>query len=824
LPSAERHPHILLRDRAEAKQYGYPGGGGGDKKLPPRQRTAHAARLRSELDRLRSEALAHRQKATALRLPARQGVYLELESEPGFELELQSLDSRREEGMKLVAVRPSPDREDTTLATVFVPDGELKTFERKIRKYAEKDSRGGRPSHQALIETIAHIRLATLRSFWTDEDELLPAPGEAIWWEIWLRAPEQELFTSFQQAAETLGIEIGTRSLQFVSTRVLLAYGTLEQLADSVEVVDSIAELRRAKELASVFMQLPRREMGEWVENLLRRTQPPPSDAPSICLLDTGVNRGHPLLQAAIDPADLQAVDPAWGVDDREGHGTGMAGLALYGDLTAALAGSFSVELPAWLESVKILPPPPRINHPDLHGEITRQATYRAEVEGPGRSRVYLMAVTARDGRDRGRPSSWSAAVDQLAYGGDGEPRRLWVLAAGNSDPQARNNYPDALETEEIHDPGQAWNALTVGAYTELWQVVERDFDGWEPVAGPGELSPSTTTSGTWTRTDWPLKPDVVFEGGNAARSPAGEIDTPDSLSLLTTHHRPGERLLSTFGDTSAASTQAARMAATLKGRYPDLWPETIRALIVHSALWTNAMRDRYGPLKTKTDYEHLIRHCGFGAPSLEKALWSADNRLTLIAQEAFQPFIHKEKGGNAVFKDMHLYKLPWPVEELQQLGEVEVELRVTLSYFIEPNPSERGHKVRHRYASHGLRFDVRGATETPEQFHKRLNKSAREDGERSPGTGDGQQWLVGSANRHKGSLHCDLWRGTAADLASRRHLAVYPVAGWWKERPRLERWKRKARYSLVVSIQSPEVEVDLYTPVLQQISTAIEI
>ncbi len=42
---------------------------------------------------------------------------------------------------------------------------------------------------------------------------------------------------------------------------------------------------------------------------------------------------------------------------------------------------------------------------------------------------------------------------------------------------------------------------------------------------------------------------------------------------------------------TSAATAQAARLAAIVQAEYPNLWPETARALIVHSAEWTQAMR-----------------------------------------------------------------------------------------------------------------------------------------------------------------------------------------------------------------------------------------
>ena len=88
----------------------------------------------------------------------------------------------------------------------------------------------------------------------------------------------------------------------------------------------------------------------------------------------------------------------------------------------------------------------------------------------------------------------------------------------------------------------------------------------------------------------------------------------------------PQERLFTTTNATSAASALGARMAAQLMAAYPALRPETIRALIVHSAEWTAAMRAVYLPAHgqpSKSDYVNLIRHCGWGVPSLERALWS---------------------------------------------------------------------------------------------------------------------------------------------------------------------------------------------------------
>src|SRR5690606_34915819 len=110
-------------------------------------------------------------------------------------------------------------------------------------------------------------------------------------------------------------------------------------------------------------------------------------------------------------------------------------------------------------------------------------------------------AVTAKDNRDRGRPSAWSAAIDRLAADaeGQGASPRLFVLSAGNvRDPNAWVEYPDSNTSDAIHDPAQAWNALTVGASTDLINITEPGTEHYQPIAPEGGLSPFSTTSQTW--------------------------------------------------------------------------------------------------------------------------------------------------------------------------------------------------------------------------------------------------------------------------------------------------------------------------------------
>ncbi len=160
----------------------------------------------------------------------------------------------------------------------------------------------------------------------------------------------------------------------------------------------------------------------------------------------------------------------------------------------------------------------------------------------------------------------------------------------------------------------------------------------------------------------------------------------------------------------------------------------------------------------------------------------------------------------------------------MEELGETAVRLRVTLSYFIEPNPGRRGWRRRHRYASHGLRFELKYPTETVDEFRKRLNQRALDEDEDKPAAGgDAAAWFLGEVARNKGSIHSDIWVGTAADLAERGWVGVYPVSGWWKDQPRRDRSEAGARYALVISIETDAEGADIWTPVAQEIGVPVE-
>ncbi|MFT4547956.1 MAG: hypothetical protein ACI9UA_003011 [Pseudoalteromonas tetraodonis] len=824
----KRFSHLFLRGPSTSRDdYSSPRRGGDGPRLRAQDRPVHAEHVKTSLEAAWGEA----KDRVAVAHSTRQGVYLEFSSEPGFELVLRSLESRQA-GIKLLNVHTEGEEgREVTRATVFIPQDKSAHFLQKAIAYATEDNKpkedgSTTPKNAPLIESIGDVRAALLESsFWQDSPDRLPGQSPE-WVEAWLSSEDLGAIEAFNQVCADQGIERGEGSLSFPERTVLLILASRQQLEALIEHVDSIAEFRAAREVATFIVEQDNADQVQWVDELLGRTSLDQSNDVCVLVLDHGVNNGHRLLEPLLPDEDCHAADPEWGTSDDHGHGTLMAGTAAYGDILHCLETGEPIVIRHGLESAKILPPPPEENPRRLWGHFTARGISRAEIQAPNRKRVICMAVTSDDELNRGRPSSWSGQIDELAAGYEDDRRRLIILSGGNvRDPEEWKRFPDSNITREVHDPAQAWNALTVGAFTEKTLISDPLLSSYSALAESGDLSPFSSTSAMWPHRKWPIKPEVLFEGGNVAMGPNDSVYDTDDLKLLSTYHDPQEAQFAPSDATSAASAQAAWMAARLQAEYPDAWPETIRGLIVHSADWTDTQKRKYLRSTAKGGYYQLAKICGYGVPNLDSAISCAANSLSLICQAELQPFDKHATQSRYISKDMHVYRLPWPVEVLRELGELPIKMRVTLSYFVEPSPGEVGWKDRYRYASHGLRFELNGAGEDEESFVQRINRKARDDDEH-PGTeGASDHWMLGES-RNVGSIHSDVWSGTAAQLANTNLIVVHPSVGWWRERPHLGKFDKQARYSLIVSFSLPGKEIDIYTPVAVQlgIPTPIEI
>lgn len=767
-------------------------------------------------------------------------VYLEFTSAVNFQLDLEKFKSSRQ-SYRIAYIKEIPVVNDTGeryivyKSGVYLDQRAISDFLDKIEKYLNEytpksiNREEQIPKFNAFISNIEGIRAATLQSFWQETEDEFPLAGDVVWWEVWLdNEGLDDVVAYLTPKLEPYDIQIGAQWLHFPEHSVGLIKGTTQQLSLSLLYTNRLAELRKPRETAEFFTGLSRTDQNEWINDLRQRVDNLTAESNiSVCLLDTGVNQGHPLLSDLLPAESLDTVIPQSGNSDTHGsltgHGTPMAGLILYGDLTEWLASENRIQVYHHLESVKLISRD-HAHDPQNYGYVTQEAIDRAVTIHADHKRIVCLAVTSGTVKHRGRPTSWSSAVDQYVFGSTetSNDHMLVMTSAGNMEQERMLEYPLSNWDSSIQEPAQAFNAITVGSYTQKDLIDAHRYPGAIALARRGAMAPSNTTSVEWGRT-WCRKPDIVMEGGNYAQQ-HNALSAPDSLFLLSTS-KSGvlNRWLTSFGDTSGATALASRLAAQLYHRYPNLWPETIRALIIHSAEWTQEMlgagKSNIGQLDQARRIG-LLQQVGYGVPNLQLARASAENSLTLIAESELKPFQWED--SRIKTDEFHLYRLPWPHVVLADLGAVDVRLKVTLSYFIEPNPGNKEYAKSNNYASHGLRFKMMGSTEGIEAFKARVSKAMRDDDYEAEGSETG--WQLGKDCRNKGSIHKDIWEGSAADLATRNVIAIHPIGGWWKTRKKLGRYENKVRYSLVVSIEVPDVQVDIYNPVAQLIQLSVPV
>ena len=754
----------------------------------------------------------------------------DLPEQHGSFLEITLAKGKRSEDLekKKINIRPGASQivaDDSVRLALYVPIKARDTFNSILDDYTnftQSEEQKTAP-RKGFVEAIEEIREAQLNTFWTDSPDRLPSdPDQEIWWELWCYPGSEE---GILEIAQKLGATTSETDywMKFPEATVVQLYSNRATIELLLYAPFGLLELRLATITPSLFNDAGGQDQYDWAANLAERVIWPANDVASICLLDTGVNRGHVLIEPALSESDTLAHNPNWGGDDHKGHGTQMAGLALHGDIYPKLADERKYELSHRLESIKLLPPSGfPANNPGSLDSITQAAVAKSEVNQTDRSRVFCLSITNED-KSGARPSSWSAAIDQAVAGAmeadDGSaPKRLFLVSCGNIPAAIEINRIRPSKEYPIEDPSQAWNALTVGGYTNKKAIDEDGYEDWDEYAEVGDLSPHSRTSESWLQGKSPFKPEIVMEAGNRAISPSkSQVVTLPSLGLLTTGDNVDKTPFSTFNGTSAAVALASRLAAKITAFDSSYWPETVRALIVHSARWTPSMVKQLQESNLKKDRYSLLRRFGWGVPSFERATASASSHVALIAQSEIQPF---ENNGGRRFADCHYYDLPWPKEALEQLGDRDVTLRITLSYFIEPNPGFSGSTSPQRYQSFGLRFDLKRPRETDLEFAKRNN--AMEDGPKHKSDDEG--WALGPNSISAGSLHCDEWTGSAAKLASRDLLCIKPVIGWWRERSSLDICNKKTRYSLVVTISTPNENLDLHAQISNIVDTDISI
>lgn len=751
--------------------------------IPDRDVPAHADRLLGEIRAIRA---AFSELEATDRAPTARGHLIKAEFAPESDANVGALEDKRA-GAEIVSVVHDG-------AIVHLSKGELNYLERKVAAYADPDrnTTAGVPKNARLVSPLEDVRLASLSDIslgWLSEETVVPE--REYWIELWMAGGR---LSTEEERADSLS------AVQWLTARE--NHGEVPDLPSYVAAEHDIYLIklpgRQLRELprllpAAYRISPPVRAEIPWILNedstYTAQTGAAPADPDTVVVVaDTGIAEQHGSLRAAIHEPGTSVVGDRADPTDRAGHGTRMAGIIAYADLADDIQRGRPLSPRTFLHSVKVMDGRTE-PHEDLElwPERMEELVIDAEATAAQR-RIYCVAIGAKP-EHPGDSSLWSAAIDALSTGS-----RIFAVPTGNIEPsQGRPAaYPAENLAAGMTNPAEALNAVTVGAVTELTACSA----GRTPVAQQAWLSPFSRCDVAGSR---PIKPEVVYEGGNWATDGAGAF-AERSLAVLTTSS--GFAVGPPYTHSNATSAACAAASGALSEIWqvnPTLRAETVRGLLVHSARWKPEHRTQF------PERVNRLRAVGYGIPSLPAAKHSTETHPSLVLESSIHPEAFDEG------REMHLVALPLPDQALTLLGANDVEISVTLSYFADPNE-----KNSRQYQGGQLRWGIQRPLEPIANFRQRVNQLERTDNYETV-AGD-LPWEIGPAARSRGTIQSDRCIVPASDLLGSRNIAVWSVAGWWRNRE--DRDDAEINYSLIVSLNAFEADVNLY----QEIKTTIDL
>ncbi len=537
----------------------------------------------------------------------------------------------------------------------------------------------------------------------------------------------------------------------------------------------------------------------------------PADGAPAVCVIDSGIQEGHRLLQPAMDAPNSRSFLAGADTADRvapHGHGTPVAGAVLYRDLSA---GGDPGEAVCWIQNARLLNDQKNLPQ-DVYPPLAIREIITHYRNGSRHTRIFNHSIAANGPCRPVRMSTWGAEVDLLSH----ELDVLVIQAAGNVEGRTNSQqrpgildniaagrpYPDYLReaSSRVSNPGQSLQAITVGGVG-----LATINDGNRSTVG-GEARPSA-----FSRSGWGLwetfKPDIVEIGGDylidGGQTNLSTVEASCLELVRSTFATPGAATTRALVGTSFAAPRAAAIAALLQRILPDEPTLLYRALLIQSARWPGWMDGL--PPEEQVDW---MRSIGYGVPDVARATENTDKRVTLITQ------------GTQFIKPLEaaIYTVEVP-EELRSPGnEFDVRIEVTLSYSSRPR---RTRSTRKGYQEVWLDWIASKKGESLEDFKARAIKGFGEADD-----SDTVDWMLHEkkdwgvlrgVHRKAGTVQKDWVVLKAHELPETFAVAVRGHNGWSRDP------NSTAKFALAVTIEAEACPVSIYTRIEQEQAVRLE-
>lgn len=687
MPLYEHLQLVRLPERFERRK------AGGPSRPPQRDPASHSARLGAELN----QAIQTQQRR-------RRPEFVD----PSLILRVQMTGAPLEEEWNSIGLTILSSDEDRTLV-LFSSTDDMATFRERLAAYGRGTPPSQKaPSFNAFISTIQSIGVIEPRDRigvrareggFTEPTDFQAGTGYTVDVELWDMGRREVRERKLNQIVDYVEAHAGEELDRYVGPSITLVRFLCDgAIVQAILGIEDVAEVDLPPSPDITAGELLRMELAE-----LPPISDVAQDAPLIGIIDSGVN-DHPLIEDIIVGAI--GVPDTLGTADAFGHGTRVAGIAVFGDLRGQLEADMLVR-GARLCSAKVVDqngafPDRRLTPGQMREAITR-------LNQQFGCRIFVLALgDRRKVYDGGKVGPWAATLDELVA----ELDVVIIVSAGNSNSirggnieQAVTDYPDYLmePSNRLVEPAGAMNVVTVGALAHgngLAPNIAGNI-GVRPITRADEPSPFTRI-GPGLR--GAIKPDLVDVGGTLVYDPFVRRlrDGRDlaEAGVMSLYYKPADQLFTTCSGTSFAAPLVAFKASQILTRFPDASANLIRALLATGASIPHAAKAKLQLLGE--DAERTV--CGHGQVDPERAAFSDDARVALYAEDELE------------VDHFAVYQIPIPEPFQTERGRRTI--RVTLAYA----PPVR--HTRRDYAGNTMSFRlIRGCNQDLifEHFRRRV-------------------------------------------------------------------------------------------------------
>jgi hypothetical protein len=576
-----------------------------------------------------------------------------------------------------------------------------------------------------------------------------------------------------------------------------------------------------------------------------REAVSPPESACGILVIDSGVQSGHPHIGIALGDAQVFP-DPGrkfikGEAEDGDvkmgGHGTGVSGIALYGDVSKCIKNKLFQPV-VWLFSARVTNEENKYD-PDLLLDKQLEDAINYFMSNYSNCKVINISLGDSDlvYRNGQKQFRLAARIDEIAYKLQ-HKNIVFVISAGNyyynyeSKELIRKDYPKYLLSDDarIIDPATSAIALTVGSLSMGKGSSQYHDDACRNVVAKVEGYPSPFTRSGFG-IDGMIKPDLVDFGGDLVLDGNRVIDNEIGASTITlAKNYPDGSLFKAYCGTSFSAPRIANIAAQLFSKYPDASSNLIRALTANSAELPTEIPDYFqvkskakAKTKAKTkekiklDTQKILRVYGNGQTNFAQAAYSTENNVVLLVDNEIIEV------GN--FK---IYEIPpLPPEFLETKGTKNIS--ITLA-FDPPTRHTRGDS----YLGVTMEFQLFKNIDI-ESLKNAFIKSASENKD-NPDEDFAELTMKKLKKKFGSSIEVDLQPGVnlrKKGTLQKGQVIIYSNS-WKYDKKSMylvvscnRKWARESeidtqRYALVISVNHSDTEVDLYNKIKLQTQARI--